>query len=62
MRAILPLALLLIAAAPAPDPLLERIVAGARAVSPAATAFERTMRSTGTEEKGAPETHVRTDR
>ena len=62
MRAILPLSLLLVAAAPAPDPLLEKIVAGARAVSPATTAFERTLRSTGSEEKGAPETHLRTDR
>lgn len=62
MGAILPLALLLIAAAPAPDPLLEKVIAGARAVPPATIAFERTLRSTGTEDKGAPETHVRTER
>ena len=62
MRAIFPLAMFLIAAGAAPDPFLEKIVAGARAVSPATTAFERTLHSTGTEEKGAPETHVRTDR
>lgn len=63
MRSILPAAaLLLIAAAPAPDPLLDKIVAGSRAAAPSTTAFERTLRSTGTEEKGAAETHVRTER
>ncbi|MBC7505587.1 MAG: hypothetical protein H7267_07690 [Sandarakinorhabdus sp.] len=54
--------LLTIAAARPPDPLLATIIAGARAAAPATTAFERTSRTTATEEKGAPETHVRVDR
>jgi hypothetical protein len=54
--------LLLVAAAPAPDPLLEKVIAGARAVTPATTAFERTARTTSKDEKGATETRVRVDR
>ena len=56
------LALLLLAAAPAPDRLLETIVAAARAADPATTAFERTARTTASEADSSPETHVRTDR
>jgi hypothetical protein len=63
LRTFAPLALLLAtAAAPAPDPLLDRLIAGARAAAPATTAFERTTRTTATEGGGAPETHVRVDR
>ncbi len=54
--------LLLVAAAPAPDPLLEKVIAGARAVTPATTAFERTARTVSKDEKGATETRVRVDR
>jgi hypothetical protein len=53
---------LLVAAAPAPDPLLDKVLAGARAVSPATTSFERTARTTSKDEKGASETRVRVDR
>jgi hypothetical protein len=49
-------------AAPPPDPLLEKIVAGSRAIVPSATAFERTVRTTSQDEKGASETRTRIDR
>lgn len=54
--------LVLVAAAPAPDPLLEKVIAGARAVTPATTSFERTARTTSKDESGATETRVRVDR
>lgn len=51
-----------VAAVAAPDPVLERVIAGAKAVPPAATAFERTARTTSKDETGATETRVRVDR
>lgn len=63
MRSLLALtALVLTAAAPAPDPLLEQVLAGARAVPVASTSFQRTQRSISTEGSGAPETRTRVDR
>jgi hypothetical protein len=60
---IAPLALvLLVAAAPAPDPLLDKVIAGARAVTPTTIAFERTARTTSKDDKGNGETRVRVDR
>ncbi len=60
---IVPLALLLaVAAAPAPDPLLQKIVAGARAVPPATQPFERTVRTISQEKDAAAVTRTRTDR
>lgn len=53
---------LLIAAAPAPDPVLDKVVAGARAISPAAIAYERSMRTVAQETGGPAETKTRTDR
>ncbi len=50
------------AAAPAPDPLLDRIIAGARAVPADSIGFERSSRSIGQDEGKAPETNVRVDR
>lgn len=54
--------LVAIAAAPAPDPLLQKIVAGARAVPPATQAFERVVRTTSQEKDSAAVTRTRTDR
>ncbi|OYU15634.1 MAG: hypothetical protein CFE37_04740 [Alphaproteobacteria bacterium PA4] len=65
MRAVLALFALVLAtaAAPAPDPLLQQILAGARAVPPASTAWERTQKQTGKDaDGGASETHVQVDR
>jgi hypothetical protein len=50
------------AAAPAPDPLLAQLLAGARAEAPAGMAFQRTARTTGQEDGGKIEDHVRIDR
>ena len=55
-------ALLLIAAAPAPDPLLQKIIAGARAVPAASQPFERVVRTTSQEKDAASVTRTRTDR
>ena len=44
MRALFPLALMLLAAAPAPDALRDRLAAEARACDPSALAFERTTK------------------
>ena len=55
-------ALFLIAAAPAPDPLLQKIIAGARAVPAASQPFERVVRTTSQEKDAAPVTRTRTDR
>ena len=49
-------------AAPPPDPLLEKIIAGSRAMVPSAMAFERTVRTISKDENGAAETRVRVDR
>ncbi|MFZ4688629.1 MAG: hypothetical protein ACOYLS_05280 [Polymorphobacter sp.] len=49
-------------AAPPADPLLQKIIAGARAVSPASIRYERTTRSTAREAGGGSESHVRVDR
>lgn len=64
MRLLLALSALMLmtAAAPAPDPVLEQVLAGARAVPVASTSFERTQRSISTEGGGAPETRTRVDR
>jgi hypothetical protein len=48
-------------AAPA-DPVLQKIIAGAAAVPPASTSFERTTRVVERDESGAAETTVRVDR
>jgi len=53
---------LAIAAAPASDPLLQRLVTVARATPAAAFAFERTVKATARDKAGAAETHVRTER
>jgi hypothetical protein len=58
----LSLLVVLAAAAPAPDPVLEQVLAGARAVPLASTSFERTQRSISKEENDAPETRIRVDR
>ncbi len=50
------------AAAPAPDPVLEKVIAGARAVTPASIAFERTVREVVTEGGGKPVTRTTVDR
>jgi hypothetical protein len=49
------------AAAPA-DPVMQKLVAGARAVPPAAIRYERSSKTTGREETGATETSTRVDR
>ncbi len=54
--------LLATAAAPAPDPVLDKVIAGARAVGPASIAFERTVKSTSQEKEAAAVTQVRADR
>jgi hypothetical protein len=54
--------LLAVAAAPAPDPLLQKLVAGARAVPAASQPFERVVRTTSQEKDDAPVTWTRTDR
>ena len=54
--------LLTLAAAPAPDPLLQQLVAGARAISPATQTFERVVRTTSQEKDTAPVTRTRVDR
>ena len=50
------------AAAPAPDVLLGRLVADARAVAPASIAFERLVRATTQDKSGQATTQVRVDR
>ncbi len=50
------------AAAPAPDPLLSQIIAGARAVPASAIAWERTQKQIGQDEGAAAENHSRVDR
>ena len=50
------------AGAAAPDPLLDRIVAGARAVPASSIAFERTSKGVSQEKSGATETTMRVDR
>lgn len=49
-------------AAPAPDPLLQSVIAGARAVTPASIAFERSVREVATEAGGKPVTRTVVDR
>jgi hypothetical protein len=49
-------------AAPAVDPLLQKIIAGARAVPPSSIRFERTTRAGGRDQNGPVETEVRVDR
>jgi hypothetical protein len=49
-------------AAPPPDPLLDKVIAGARAIVPSATTFERTVRTTSQDENGVAETRTRVDR
>jgi hypothetical protein len=53
---------LLTAAAPAADPMLSRIIAGARAVPPAAIAFERQSRTVSQETGGESGKSARVDR
>ena len=62
MRLILAAVSLLLMAAAPPDPLLERLIASARAVPPASIAFDRTLRIVSQEKDAPAETHVRTDR
>jgi hypothetical protein len=50
------------AAASPPDPVLDRIIADAKAAAPATMAFERTTKTTSQDEGAAAETKVRTDR
>lgn len=52
----------LAAAAPAPDPLLGRIIADARTVTPAAIAFERQSRTVSQEKDGESASRTRVDR
>lgn len=54
--------LVTIAASPAPDPLLQQIIAGARAVPPSSLKFERVVRTISQEKDAAAETRTRTDR
>lgn len=54
--------LLTLAAAPAPDPLLQQVIAGARAVPASTQPFERVVRTTAQEKDAAPVTRTRTDR
>jgi hypothetical protein len=54
--------LIAVAAAPVPDPVLERVIAGARAVTPASIAFDRTVREVATEAGGKPVTRIIVDR
>lgn len=49
-------------AAPAADPVLQKVIAGARAVPPSSISFERTSRLVAKDESGASETTVRVDR
>ena len=51
-----------VAAAPATDALLQKVIAGARAVPPASIAYDRSSRTTARENGGASETHVQVDR
>jgi hypothetical protein len=65
MRILLALLSLVLAtaAAPAPDPLLPQIIAGARAVPAASIAWERTQKQLGKDgDTGEAESHVRVDR
>ncbi len=55
-------AFVLVAAAPAPDALLDKVIAGARAVPIASVNFERTVRRTTTDKGSAPQTQVQVDR
>lgn len=50
------------AAPPALDPMLQKLIAGSRAVPAASVRFERTSKTTGRENGGAAETEVRIDR
>ncbi|GGI92599.1 hypothetical protein GCM10007973_31130 [Polymorphobacter multimanifer] len=51
-----------LAAAPPPDPVLQKVIAGARAVPPATITFERTSKTSARDAKGASETSTRVDR
>lgn len=52
-----------VAAAPAPDPLLQQIVAGARAVPPASVRWERALKQSGQDAgDSSAESHSRTER
>ncbi len=51
-----------VAAAPAADPLLQKIIAGARAVPPSSIRFERTTKSGGRDQSGPAESEMRVDR
>ena len=51
-----------VTAAPTADPLLQKIIAGARAVPPSAIRFERTTKSGGRDQSGPAESEVRVDR
>jgi hypothetical protein len=67
MRTLLALATLVIfpaagQAAPAADPVLLAVIAGARAVPPSTIAFERTSKTIAREASGATETSSRVDR
>lgn len=54
---------LAVAAAPAPDPLLQQIVAGARTVPPASVRWERVLKQSGQEAgDSSVESHSRTER
>ncbi len=50
------------AAAPAPDPVLSRVLAGVASQSATTTAFEVTRRETGSESGDKPESHVTVER
>lgn len=49
-------------AAPVVDPVLQKVIAGARAVPPTSVSFERTSRLVAKDESGATETSVKVDR
>jgi hypothetical protein len=49
-------------AAPSADPVLQKLVAGARAVPPATISFERTSKTVARDAAGATETSTRVDR
>lgn len=51
-----------VATAPAPDPLLQQVIAGARAVPASAIAFERSVRDVSQDKAGQATTRIRTDR
>ncbi|KPF77925.1 hypothetical protein IP88_05095 [alpha proteobacterium AAP81b] len=62
LLALLPALLLATAAAPAPDPLVARIITSARAVPPASLAFEETTRTVARDSAGKIETTVTVER